>query len=201
VGAPAARYARDAGRSYNRLMTIAGASLAPRATGILEFRGLAEIGLIAVPDRPGLAGTLLACLSERGLNTPFVVELTDPNGSSHIALCVRERDLEQALDALAAVAAEVHAQRVVHRRGVAVVAVHGPHFRERPGCAAAACTGIAKEGVNILAISTSLSSVACMVDVKDLAATVRSLQRTFALPDDAVLVADDGLSRPVKPGR
>ena len=76
----------------------------------------------------------------------------------------------------------------------------GPHFRERPGCGAAACAAIAKEGVNILAISTSLSSIACMVDGAELAATVRSLQRTFELPNDAVMVADDGLSRPVKPG-
>ncbi len=168
----------------------------PKATGILQFRGLAEVGLIAMPDRPGLAGTVLAALSERGLNTPFVVELTDPKGSSHIALCVRERDVDQALAALNGLAPQLHAKEIFERRGVAVAAVHGPHFRERPGCAAAACEAIAREGVNILAISTSLSSIACMVDAADLAATVRSLQRTFELPDDAVLVADDGLSRP-----
>lgn len=188
------------GSGYNSLMISAGASLALRATGILEFRGLAEIGLIAMPDHPGLASTVLASLSERQINTPFVVELTDPGGTSHIALCVRERDLDQALEALAELADRLHAQRVVHRRGVAVAAVHGPHFRERPGCGAAACAAIAKEGVNILAISTSLSSIACMVDGAELAATVRSLQRTFELPNDAVMVADDGLSRPVKPG-
>jgi aspartate kinase len=181
-------------------MTAAGAGLPLRATGIIEFRGLAEVGLIAMPDRPGLAGTVLASLSEREINTPFVVELTDPSGTSHIALCVRERDLDQALDALGQLADKIHAQRVVQRRGVAVAAVHGPHFRERPGCAAAACAAIAKEGVNILAISTSLSSIACMVDGADLAATVRSLQRTFELPNDAVMVADDGLSRPGRSG-
>jgi len=185
---------------YNPLMGAASGGPTPKATGILEFRGLAEIGLIAMPDRPGLAGTVLASLSERGLNTPFVVELTDPNGSSHIALCVSERDLDRALDAIAALADQLHAQRVVQRRGVAVAAVHGPHFRERPGCGAAACAAIAKEGVNILAISTSLSSIACMVDGADLAATVRSLQRTFDLPNDAVLVAGDGLSRPLRSG-
>ncbi|HVN75342.1 MAG TPA: ACT domain-containing protein [Thermoanaerobaculaceae bacterium] len=172
----------------------------PKATGILEFRGLAEIGLIAMPDRPGLAGTVLDCLSKRGLNTPFVVELTDPNGTSHIALCVREPDLEQALEAVGALADQLHAQRVVQRRGVAVAAVHGPHFRERPGCAAAACAAIAGKGVNILAISTSLSSIACMVDAADLAATVRSLQTTFDLPDQAVMVAGEGLTSPVRTG-
>ncbi len=172
----------------------------PKATGILQFRGLAEVGLIAMPDRAGLAGTVLAALSERGLNTPFVVELTDPSGTSHIALCVRERDLDAALAALDALGPQLHAQRLLKRRGVAVAAVHGPHFRERPGCAAAACAAIAREGVNILAISTSLSSIACMVDAGDLAATVRALQTTFDLPDDAVLVADDGLSRPARTG-
>ena len=179
-------------------MSAATPGTTPKATGILVFRGLAEVGLIAMPDRPGLAGTVLAGLSERGLNTPFVVELTDPNGSSHIALCVRERDLDAALEALDALTPHLHAQRIVKRRGVAVAAVHGPHFRERPGCAAAACEAIAREGVNILAISTSLSSIACMVDAGDLDATVRALKRTFELPDDAVLVAGDGLSRPAR---
>jgi len=182
-------------------MAVAGSAPAVKATGILLFRGLAEVGLIAMPDRPGLASTVLASLSDREINTPFVVELTDLGGTSHIALCVRERDLDQALEVLGELAKRLHAQRVVKRRGVAVAAVHGPHFRERPGCAAAACAAIAKEGVNILAISTSLSSIACMVDGADLAATVRALQRTFELPDDAVLVAGDGVSRPAKPGR
>jgi aspartate kinase len=182
------------------MMRAGGSGLAVKATGLLLFRGLAEVGLIAMPDRPGLASTVLASLSERGINTPFVVELTEPGGTSHIALCVGERDLDLALDVLGELAGQVHAQRLVKRRGVAVAAVHGPHFRERPGCAAAACAAIAKEGVNILAISTSLSSIACMVDGADLVTTVRSLQKTFELPDDAVLVAGDGLSRPVKPG-
>ncbi len=181
-------------------MSPSGAGATPKATGILEFRDLAEVGLIAMADRPGLAGAVLAALSQRDLNIPFVVELTDPLGSSHIALCVRERDLERALEALAELAGKLHAQRVVQRTGVAVAAVHGPHFRERPGCAAAACAAIADEGVNILAISTSLSSIACMVDAGDLEATVRALQRVFELPDDAVLLAGNGLSRPVRGG-
>ena len=181
-------------------MVVAGPAPAVKATGILEFRGLAEVGLIAMPDRPGLASAVLAGLSARQINVPFVVELTDPGGTSHIALCVRERDLEAALAVLDGLAAQLHAQGIVKRRGVAVAAVHGPHFRERPGCAAAACAALAGEGVNILAISTSLSSIACMVDGSDLAPTVRALQRTFELPDDAVLVAGDGVSRPVRPG-
>ncbi len=181
-------------------MSPVGADATPKATGILEFRGLAEIGLIAMPDRPGLASTVLTRLSDRQINTPFVVELTEPGGTSHIALCVRERDLDLALGVLGELARELHAERVVERRGVAVAAVHGPHFRERPGCGAAACAAIAQQGVNILAISTSLSSIACMVDDADLAATVRSLQTTFELPDDAVFVAGDGVSHPLKPG-
>jgi len=39
-----------------------------------------------------------------------------------------------------------------------------------------------------------------MVDDADLVATVRALQKTFELPNDAVMVADDGLSRPVRTG-
>ncbi len=179
-------------------MALAAPASALKATGILEFRDLAEVGLIAMPDRPGLASTVLASLSGRDINVPFVVELTDPGGTSHIALCVRQRDLDSALVALDGLAAQLHAPRVVKRRGVAVAAVHGPHFRERPGCAAAACAAIASEGVNILAISTSLSSIACMVDGTDLDATVRALQKTFELPDDAILVAGEGVSSPAK---
>ncbi|HOS99555.1 MAG TPA: ACT domain-containing protein [Acidobacteriota bacterium] len=157
---------------------------------------LAKVGVMSLPDRPGVAGMLLGAIGRRGVNAHFVVELTDQTNHSHIMLGVGETDLDLTLAAIQDVAAGLPAAEVVHQRDVVLVSIHGPHFRDRPGCAAEAFTAIAAAGVNILAISTSVSSISCLVERANLDLVIGSLQHHFQVSDDGVLVAEDGLARP-----
>lgn len=173
----------------------------PRASGLVLTRGLAKVGVMSAPDRPGVAGAVVGALAERDIAAQFVVETTDLDNRSHIVCCVEERLLPPALRAVEVVAAAIGAERVVHRGGLAVVSVHGPHFRERPGAAAAAFRAIASAGVNILAISTSLSSISSLVDEGSLEPAVRALAGAFQVPEEAILETSEGLSVPWRPGR
>lgn len=172
-----------------------------KASGLVLTRRLAKVGVMSAPDRPGIAGAVVGALAEQGIAAQFVVETTDLDNRSHIVCCVEERLLEPALAAVEVVARAIGAERVVHRGGLAVVSVHGPHFRERPGCAAAAFRAIASAGVNILAISTSLSSISSLLDEGSLEAAVKALAVAFQVPEDAILETAGGLSVPWKPGR
>lgn len=162
---------------------------------------LAKVGVMSLPDRPGVAGTLLGAIGRRGVNAHFVVELTDHTHHSHIVLGVGETDLDLTLAAIGDIASDIPAAVVVHQREVVLVSIHGPHFRDRPGCAAEAFTAIAAAGVNILAISTSVSSISCLVERPNLNLVIQSLQHHFDVTDDGVLVAEDGLARPWRHGR
>jgi len=57
-----------------------------------------------------------------------------------------------------------------------------PHFGERPGIAGTMFSALASAGINILAISTSISTASCLIDVYDMDEAVEVLQETFELP-------------------
>ncbi len=172
-----------------------------KASSIMLTLNLAKVGVMSLPDQPGVAGMLLGAIGRRGVNAHFVVELTDHTHRSHIVLGVGETDIDLTLAAIGDIASDIPAAAVVHQREVVLVSIHGPHFRDRPGCAAEAFTAIAAAGVNILAISTSVSSISCLVERPNLNLVIESLQHHFDVTDDGVLVAEDGLARPWRHGR
>jgi aspartate kinase len=172
----------------------------PRASGVTLSLHLAKVGVMSVPDRPGIAGAVVGALAARGIAVQFVVETTDLNNRSHIVFCVEEALLAESLAAVDDVAGEIQAEKVISQPGVAMVSVYGPHFRERPGCAAAAFQTLAGAGINILAIATSVSSISCLVEAKAVDIAVRALAEAFGVSDSALLVYAEGLSKPWKPG-
>jgi aspartokinase len=64
----------------------------------------------------------------------------------------------------------------------AIVSIFGPDFRERPGIAGTMFDALAAEEINILAISTSISTVSCVIESAALEAALNSLRKTFDLP-------------------
>jgi aspartokinase len=65
---------------------------------------------------------------------------------------------------------------------VAIVSIFGPDFRERPGIAGSMFDALAASGINIMAISTSISTVSCVIESDELEAGLNSLRDTFDLP-------------------
>jgi len=150
--------------------------------GIIQKRDLARIGIMGIPDRPGVAGAIFSALGSEGINCPFIVHTFDLNNQDSIALCVTQSQLATALKALESVGSSVGAKAVVHTGQVAMIAVFGPHFGERPGVAGAMFSALASAGINILAISTSISSLSCIIDSNRLDEAVQALQVAFDQP-------------------
>ncbi len=150
--------------------------------GIIQNRNLAKIGVMSIPDRPGVAGALLSALGERGINVAFIVHTIDLNNLDNIVVCVTPEGLAAALEVLHTIKETVGAQEIVHDQEVGIVSIFGPHFGERPGIAGAMFSALASAGINILAISTSISTASCLIDVYDMDEAVEVLQETFELP-------------------
>ena len=150
--------------------------------GIIQKRELARIGIMGIPDRPGVAGAIFSALGSEGINCPFIVHTFDLNNQDSIALCVDQNQLPKALRALESVRSSVGAKAVVHTGQVAMIAVFGPHFGERPGVAGVMFSALASADINILAISTSISSLSCIIDSRRLDEAVEALQVAFDQP-------------------
>lgn len=166
-----------------------------KATGIVECLGLAAVRTTVSAEVPGAVSTILDALAARDVNTQLLVQVGGCDGHAHLLFCVQDCDLRAAL---ATVAEALPDCSTSHERGVAVLAVHGPHFRERSGCAAAAARALAAAGVTVHAISTSVSSVAFVVPADAVRTAVPALRAAFEIPSGGVVVAADGISRPAR---
>lgn len=153
-----------------------------RIGGILKYEHLAKIGVMSVPDRPGVAAAVLGALGEQQINVPFIVQCIDLAQKDHIIFCVDRDDLEKALAVVDRVVKEVGAEAVIHNPHVAIIAIFGPDFRIRPNIAGVFFSALAAAGINILAISTSISTLSCVIEGDRLNDAVAAVCGAFELP-------------------
>jgi aspartate kinase len=99
-----------------------------------------------------------------------------------VVFCVDLRDLEVAIDLLAGIKEELSAQEIVHDASVGLVSIFGPDFRQRPGIAGEMFAALGEAGINIRAISTSISTISCVIQAAQVPEAVITLQSTFEMP-------------------
>ena len=153
-----------------------------RIGGIMQNAHLALLSVTAVPDRPGIAAAILSGLGDRKVNVQFIVQCIDQSQRDQVALCVDRDDIDTALEIVNQIAPEIEAGKVISQPEAAIVSIFGPDFRERPGIAGAMFKALADNGINILAISTSISTVSCVIASDDLESALNALRATFDLP-------------------
>lgn len=150
--------------------------------GVIQNDHLASISVLAVKDQPGIAAAVLDAMGTRGLNVQFIVQVIDHEQQDQIVLCVDRDDLPASLEAISSIRPDVQPQAIVPNPHVASLAIFGPDFKERPGIAGQMFRALAEHGVNILAISTSISTVNCIIDGGDLKAAQAALHQYFDQP-------------------
>ena len=126
--------------------------------GMMQSAHLAKLGILSVPDRPGVAGAVLNALGRIGINVQFIVQCTDNQDHAQIVCCVAGEDGERATRSLESIKSEIGAAEIALTPDVAIVSIFGPDFREIPGISGTMFSSLASVGINILAISTSIST-------------------------------------------
>ncbi len=149
--------------------------------GIIQSKNLVQVGVMSAPDHPGSAGKILGALGQEGINIEFIVQCSD-SGRGSIIFCLNEKDLPEALNALHASQQSTGFERVVHHSPVAIISVFGPHFREKPAVAGTMFSALGNSGINILAISTSISTLSCVIEESLLPEAVKAVSEAFDLP-------------------
>ena len=150
--------------------------------GIMHARQLCLVGVMSTPDRPGLAARVFQALGQAHLNAQFIVQSIDLQQHSHFQFCVDMHDMPKVTALLEPIAQELGTERIITQQPVALLAVFGPDFRERPGIAGTAFGALAAEHINILAVSTSISTISCIIDDAHFDAALTSLRTAFDVP-------------------
>jgi aspartate kinase len=149
--------------------------------GVQVYRDLGMISILGTPHGPGMAGEVLETLGEAGINVEFISCCPDSGGGDDIVVCVARARIEEALAALEPARPRINPVGVKVTPGLVGLAVFGPHFREIPAVAGRIFRALADAGVNILAISTSVSSVTSVFEESRLDEALAALHARFEI--------------------
>ncbi len=150
--------------------------------GMIETRGLVLVKILGVRRGPGVAGVTLSTLGQHKINVLFVVSSPDSHGRENISVAIQHDDIDQTLGLLQALGEDIQAESVECHKRVALISIYGPHFSERPAIAGLMFQAMAKASVDIHAISTSVSTVSCIVDEDKLNEAREHIGETFLVP-------------------
>jgi len=153
-----------------------------QAGGLIQKDHLAMVGIMDIPSRPGVGGRLFSALSDQGINVELIVHLIDLEERDHIILCVDRDDLSQALTVIERIREEVGGEAITSHPKVALVRLFGLDLREQRGVASQMFKALGDCNINIRAISTSLSTITCVIKAQRLDEAIQTLRDTFTLP-------------------
>ncbi len=157
----------------------------PIITGIAFNRGEAKITLVRVPDRPGVAGRLLARLGAENINVDMIVQNISHDGRTDFSFTVDRGDYAAALECARGAGGDIGAETVTGDEGIGKVSVVGVGMRSHAGVAAKMFAALAEGGINIQMISTSEIKISAVIEESRVDDAVRLLHDAFGLENGA----------------
>ncbi len=149
--------------------------------GVTYDRDQAKITVIHVPDRPGVAARLFTPLSEKNIVVDMIIQNASIQGHTDLTFTVSRKDLREATRIISEVVQEVGAEKIEVDDNVAKVSIIGVGMISHSGVAARMFQTLAREGINIMMISTSEIKVSCVVEAKYTELAVTVLHDAFGL--------------------
>ncbi len=151
-------------------------------SGVASDEDVAKIGVIHVPDVPGVAATLFSTLAEAKINVDVIVQsIHKEKKTNDISFTVSKDEYEQAMKITKKVAAEWEGSEVAGDTAVAKVSIVGIGMISTPGVAARMFSALGKAKINIEMISTSEIKVSCIIAEKDMKQAVKIIHEAFEL--------------------
>ena len=153
-------------------------------SGIAHNRDEAKLTIVRVPDRPGVAYSILGPIADANIEVDMIVQNVSAEGLTDFTFTVHRNDYDTALKILEKTSASIGAGGVTGDKKIAKLSIVGVGMRSHAGIASRMFKALADEGINIQMISTSEIKVSVVVDEKYLELGVRILHSAFGLDKD-----------------
>jgi aspartate kinase len=151
-------------------------------SGIAFTRDEAKLTVTGVPDRPGIAYSILGPIAEANIDIDMIIQNTSTEGLTDFSFTVHRNDYVKAMAILNdKVKPVINAKGVTGDSKSAKVSIVGIGMRSHAGVAAKMFECLAKENINIQMISTSEIKTSVVVDEKYMELAVRALHQVFEL--------------------
>jgi aspartate kinase len=151
-------------------------------SGVASDEDVAKIGVLHVPDVPGMAAKLFGTLAADKINVDVIVQsIHKEKKSNDISFTVSKDEYDRALKMTKKLASDWTGTEVTGDTQVAKVSIIGMGMISTPGVAAKMFRSLGDAGINIEMISTSEIKVSCIIAEKDMAKAVKAVHEAFEL--------------------
>ena len=150
-------------------------------SGVAYDRNVVKIGLLKIPDRPGIAAKLFRELGRARINIDMIIQSVHEGALADIAYTTSRSDAKRALEVTQRVGKVLKGRGVVIDRSVAKVSLVGIGMVSEPGVAGKMFHVLAENNINIEMISTSEIRISCIIRSRDVKKAVRALHEKFNL--------------------
>ncbi|GAB1575246.1 aspartate kinase [Bordetella petrii] len=151
-------------------------------SGIAFSRDEAKITLLAVPDKPGIASSILGPVAAANIDVDMIVQNQSVAGTTDFSFTVNRNEFQRTIELLKReVVPAVQARELVTDDKVAKVSIVGIGMRSHVGVASLMFQTLSQEGINIQMISTSEIKTSVIIDDKYMELAVRALHKAFGL--------------------
>ncbi|MCH8176617.1 MAG: aspartate kinase [Proteobacteria bacterium] len=154
-------------------------------SGIAFNRDEAQLTINGVADTPGVAYQILGPVSDANIEVDMILQNIGADGTTDFTFTVHRNDYEAALASLKQTAKKLKAREVTGNNRIVKISIVGVGMRSHAGIASRMFELLAKEGINILMISTSEIKISVVVDEKYLELAVRALHEGFDLKSES----------------
>lgn len=141
----------------------------------------AQISVRQLPQSLETLGKIFSALAEAQIIVDVIVEDRSRDGRTNLAFTVHREDLHKAQELVLSITEKIPDVQVFTKDRVAKVSAVGLGMKTHSGVAGAMFECLAKEGVDIWAVSTSDIKISCVVDEKYAELAVRALHDRFGL--------------------
>jgi aspartate kinase len=154
-------------------------------SGIAFSRDEAKVTLLAVPDTPGVAYSILGPVAAANIDVDMILQNQSVQGTTDFSFTVNRNDFARTLDLLKnQIGPAVGAGEIVSDDKVCKVSIVGIGMRSHVGVASLMFRTLSEEGINIQMISTSEIKTSVIINDKYMELAVRALHKAFGLDQD-----------------
>ncbi|MGR3815853.1 MAG: aspartate kinase [Cognatishimia activa] len=150
--------------------------------GVAYSRDEAQMTLLSVADRPGIAAIIFGALSDAGVNVDMIVQDISEDGRTNMTYSLPIDQIARAEKAVEAIrGTELNFENLIIAEDVAKVSVVGIGMRSQSGVAAKMFKVLSDEGINIKVITTSEIKISVLIERKYMELAVQALHDAFEL--------------------
>jgi aspartate kinase len=153
-------------------------------SGIAYSKSETKITFSGVPDKPGILAQIIKPLSDNHIHVDMMLQATDDNGLTKVVLSVSTSDVHHQSQLIEDISKTIRATQVTLDPEVCKLSVVGVGLQHDPDVAIMMLETLAKEGINILAISNSETRISVLIEEKYLELAARSLHSIFRLDSE-----------------